>query len=204
MLLNKLKGILKKYFRILSDFIYISKKIEEDEIIIRILISPKHYSLDKNEFEDRKLKDFFLQNKGGVSVNRYRFLKENAIKQSAFKIKGEQNYIGFAIFNIKIFKNSILEYRIKFQNENLTPTIISSPLDSNNEIITTSYIFTFQRGNLSHADIVYIENDLTIELPCTSIRNFSRILAKNCLKVVDKDLENPKWVGEKFNSVNLI
>ncbi len=58
-------------------------------------------------------------------------------------------------------------------------------------------IFIFKRGNLSHSDIIYGENE--VEVPQTSMRKFSKILAKKSKILLDDDIQNPIWTKNKFS-----
>lgn len=125
-----MKKILDKYFRVLCDYLLISKNINSDEIIIRTLLQPKHISEGSLNIVPRKYDQYFLQLNGGVSVDRYRYQNENQSKIKAKKdFKGNQSYIGFAVFDLETLQSCLLEYRSKFNNPNFKSIIIPSPLN---------------------------------------------------------------------------
>lgn len=146
---------------------------------------------------ERKFDSYFLPLKGGVSVDRYRYKNENQSKESAKKkfASDTAKYIGFAIFDIQLFEESLKEYCST--NNNFKAYIIASPLDLNESPILSNPIFIFKRGNLSHSDIIYGENE--VEVPQTSMRKFSKILAKKSKILLDDDIQNPIWTKNKFS-----
>lgn len=201
MQLLKLRMILVKFFSYILDFFIVSRKINKEEIIIRTLLQPKHLSSGSSEFQQKKFDQYFLPLNGGVSVDRYRYQNENKSKQKAKKVfKGEQKYIGFAFFDMKIFEESLNEYCMKYKNDEFLAEITSSPLNLKMKEIKSKIIFVFQRGNVAHADIVYRYPNY-IEVPQTSIRSFSKILAAKSKKVLDKNIEDINWKEGKFSKL---
>ena len=199
MRLIKLKEIFEKFFIRIADFIIISKKINRSEIIIRTLLCPKHVS-SNNIIEDRKLKDFFLPYLGGVSVDRYRYINENKLKiQAKKKFSGSQRYAGFAIFSTDVFDDSIDEYKTKYPQSIFFTSIYATPLDENENLIKDKVVFRWKTGNLAHADIINYDQEILLETPSTSCRNFSRILASNCIKLLDENPEKKNWTGLRFD-----
>lgn len=200
-----MKKTLKKLFEKIKNLILVSRDVEDNEIISRVLICPKHISLNSTEFDHRKFSYFFLQYGGGVSVNRSRYVSESKLKKNSKKIfSKEQKYIGFAVFNIDIFKDSYLEYIEKYKDSTLATKIEGTPMNKNGEYIKSNYVFTFQRGNVAHADIYYEEFSNRLEEPNTSCRNFSKILAQKSIKLIDQNVHDEKWLQNSFKKEILI
>lgn len=197
LLSHKLRMTLVQFFNYIHDILFVSREIYQEEIIIRTLLQPKHISSGSMDVAPRKFADYFQPLNGGVSVDRYRYINENKVKKSAkLKFPNESaKYIGFAIFDISIFKESLKEYCS--QNKDFKAHIVSSPLDLDNNVILSNPIFVFKKGNIAHADIIYSENE--IEVPKTSIRKFSKILAEKSTILLDDDIQNSVWTKGKFS-----
>lgn len=190
--------IYRNYINYLKDLFYISFDLNDDEIFVRILSHPKHFSSDFSlPIQERKLKEFFIPYKGGVSINRNRYITENKIKKRAREFTG---YGGFAIFNLKIFYQSIEEYNQKYKGNTarFIPSIVASPLNKKGEKLKLKIVLRCFKGNLSHADIIY-GSDVALGEPQTTYRNFSRILAQKCIVLKDEFKDFPQWKQHKFN-----
>lgn len=199
MLLNLLKKTYQNFF---ENFILhkklVSLSINENEIFIRIITSPKHHKEGNSVFAERKEKELFLPYRGGVSMNRYIYISEKKIKNLAKSRTGREKYVGFAIFSKQNFDEVLIDYIRISNNNDFHAHIEATPLDINDNIIKDQNVYTTTKGNPSHADIIYNKNP-QLEKPNSSIRQFSKKLARKAIKEIDMYPKEEGWLQKKFS-----
>jgi hypothetical protein len=165
----------------------IPQKISEDEILV-------HYIFDRNfknkTISEEKLvsKDIFLPNKGGVSLQRNLYCKEDKCKEFAKKVAIGKVYIGFIVFRKSDFEKVKQNYTQNDRKE-FDADIISKPLDEFfNYLPSETKVYIDTLGNPAHADLIYKNPALKdAESPNTAIRSFSRKLSKDCKLIIDSN-----------------
>ena len=179
--------------------IEIPTKIGSNEILVRFIFDRnfKNKVIDVNKLI---IKNIFLPNKGGVSLQRGSFLAENQCKSFAKKIPNRK-FAGFLIFK----KYKFEEIKVSFIQENseFDAKIIATPLDINgNYILDFDRIFINDDGNPTHADIKYFKPEVKEEVPNPTIRSFSRKLSKICAITLEENGNNDEiFYGKKFSEI---
>lgn len=176
----------------------IPNEINSEEVLAR-------YTFDRDfirkSVQEEKLiiKDIFVPNQGGVSLQRTMYCTENKCKSLAKSISSKK-YIGFLVFKksdfLKVKKDYIQNSRVDFKAE-----IVASPLDENSKYLDKNSIEVFidSDGNPAHADLIYTNPAiLENETPNIAYRSFSRKLSKACTLIVDESPELDNYVGVDF------
>lgn len=182
--------------------IVIPKKIEDSEILAHFIYN-SHFKKKILSEDKLEVKNIFLPNKGGVSLQRTFYCNESESKQRASSIFEDRMFCGFFLLIKDDFEKVKAIY--KKDRKEFEAEIKSTPLDINNEYLpSNTKVFTDTPGNPSHADIEYINpaiiND---ESPNTAIRSFSRKLAKVCKLIFDNTPDDKKSFGGKFTDIHI-
>lgn len=179
----------------------IPKVIGNEEILV-------HYIFDrnfkKNIISEEKLisKDIFLPNKGGVSLQRNFYCKENRCKELAKKVAVGKDYIGFIVFRKSDFEKAKQNYILNDRSA-FDASIVSTPLDENFQYLPVeNEVYVNSTGNPAHADLIY-ENPAMKdnESPNTAIRSFSRKFSKECKLIIDSNPMSETYDDIEFKKV---
>ena len=187
----------------------INQQISQDEILVRYVFSSDF----KNKIiSNEKIisKHLYGPLRGGTSLQREKYSNESKCLELGNKIPNKE-LVGFLLFRKEEF-DSTKENFIK-SIENKDPSILdtyieATPLDENYVVreFKNSVIDSSDKGNPSHADIIYLKptcvNDGEIyEKPNTIIRLFSKKLYLISELIINKfNEENTEYIGSKFSN----
>lgn len=180
----------------------INRNIDDNEILIRIIFSPKHYSRSNKKFHYNEI---FVPYKGGVSLNRYKYSNENLSKKQGLAMENLNfRYKGVVLFKKKMIFSELENYLSSTNRKNLDIEIRATPLDEKEKIIPEgTKVFTTDKGNPSHADIIYSPEHIPSSEP-RKARAFSKYFAKALerenLLILDSNPEEKLWSEKEFIS----
>lgn len=182
----------------------INRNIDDDEILVRIIFSPSHYSRSKKKFI---YKEIFVPLRGGVSLNRYRHSDEDFSKRTGLEIQNppDSEYKGVALFTRNIIFSEWENYLQSTTKEYFKLEIIATPLDEKGNIIPESIrVYEGDEGNPAHADMIYTSFEENVLNEPSEIRAFSkhfgRSLETRTLLILDPNPNEVSWMGRKFSS----
>lgn len=173
--------------------------IQPDEILVRFVFDG---NFKRKVVEDVNLiiKDLFLPNRGGVSLQRGNFVSENKCKLIATSVFNDRSFSGFVIFT----KQKFDEIKTKYVEENrpeFEALILSTPIDPIGRYIAVNRlgIEVDDNCNYGHSDLIYLNPAMRKEESVnTAIRSFSRKLSKTCIFIKDQGISNEIFQGTQF------
>lgn len=178
--------------------INIPRIIDEQEILVRFIFEKnfKNKLIDTDRINDGEV---FLDFRG-VSLQREKYCNETKCKKLA-KLNLTQKYIGFVIFRLKNFNQTVKEHISN--RPDFEARIISTPIDRELKLIPENIkISTATLGMPAHADIEYLNPAIVDdETPKTAIRKFSRNLYKKSVLIIDKYPQKLSYSSVRFKEV---
>lgn len=181
--------------------IIIPTEIDGNEVIVRGIFHPFHWSKSKNRLK----REAFLPPEGekDVSTLRLEYTNEDFCKKHVKKIAKEVDaytYCGLATFLADSIENTNKEISKNELNTDIYIQLVFSPMDNKKQYRSDSPIYTSDIGLPMHSDILYSEKVPERGKPQTRFRIVADILIKKVSMYVDEFPEEDEWTGPPLSN----
>lgn len=167
-------------------------EIDNDELLVRGIVTPLFYSESKNALK----REAFLPppNKRDVSLLRRRYTTDDFCKDHSAGLRiSQQRYCGLSTFRMQIISdlNNI-------PGQNVQVEVVATPINEHGDVILNPPVFVKDGGLPMHADILYpsiIERG-AIQ---TEFREYANKLLRLASFYSDPSPNTPGWQGSALS-----